>query len=67
MMSGKSSVVIETCAHAGGREKDLQRQVQTAKDQLRDMHTSNESTQAKLFDASQRQGVYILDLSEVHR
>lgn len=37
-------------------EKDLQRQVKTAKDQLRDLHTSNESTQAKLMDASQRQG-----------
>jgi homeobox protein cut-like len=38
------------------REKDLQRQVQTFKDQIRDLHTSNESTQAKLLDASQRQG-----------
>lgn len=38
------------------REKDLQKQVQTVKNQLRDMHTSNESTQAKLMDASQRQG-----------
>jgi hypothetical protein len=37
-------------------EKDLQRQVKTVKDQLRDLHTSNESTQAKLLDASQRQG-----------
>ncbi|ORX40652.1 CASP C terminal-domain-containing protein [Kockovaella imperatae] len=37
------------------REKDLQRQVQTAKDQVRDMHMSNENTQAKLMDASQRQ------------
>ncbi|KAK1922128.1 CASP C terminal-domain-containing protein [Papiliotrema laurentii] len=37
------------------REKDLQRQVKTARDQLRDLHTSNESTQAKLLDASQRQ------------
>ena len=39
----------------GSREKDLQRQVQMVKDQLRDLHTSNESTQAKLLDASQRQ------------
>lgn len=38
------------------REKDLAKQVQTVKNQLRDMHTSNESTQAKLMDASQRQG-----------
>ncbi|RXK36992.1 homeobox protein cut-like [Tremella mesenterica] len=37
------------------REKDLQRQVQTAKNQLRDLHTSNENTQAKLLDASERQ------------
>jgi hypothetical protein len=39
-----------------GREKDLAKQVQTVKNQLRDMHTSNESTQAKLMDASQREG-----------
>jgi homeobox protein cut-like len=38
------------------REKDLQRQVTSAKSQLRDLHSSNESTQAKLMDASQRQG-----------
>ncbi|WRT70279.1 uncharacterized protein IL334_007277 [Kwoniella shivajii] len=37
------------------REKDLQRQVETARNQLRDMHSSNENTQAKLLDASQRQ------------
>ncbi|WVW86102.1 hypothetical protein I302_108141 [Kwoniella bestiolae CBS 10118] len=37
------------------REKDLQRQVETVRNQLRDMHSSNESTQAKLMDASQRQ------------
>jgi homeobox protein cut-like len=42
----------------GDSEKDLQRQVKTVKDQLRDLHTSNESTQAKLLDASQRQGQY---------
>lgn len=38
------------------REKDLHKQVQTAKDQMKDLHFSNESTQAKLLDASQRQG-----------
>lgn len=43
-------------AKTDDREKDLQKQVQTVKNQLRDMHTSNESTQAKLMDASQRQG-----------
>ena len=37
------------------REKDLQRQVETVKQQLRDMHSSAESSQAKLLDASQRQ------------
>ncbi|WWC71958.1 uncharacterized protein I206_105917 [Kwoniella pini CBS 10737] len=37
------------------REKDLQRQVETVRNQLRDMHSSNESTQAKLMNASQRQ------------
>ena len=37
------------------REKDLQRQVETVKKQLRDMHSSAESSQAKLLDASQRQ------------
>ena len=38
------------------REKDLQRQVQTAKGQMRDLHSSNESTQAKLLNANERQG-----------
>jgi homeobox protein cut-like len=38
------------------REKDLQRQVETHKSQLRDLAMSNESTTAKLMDASQRQG-----------
>ncbi|TFY80606.1 hypothetical protein EWM64_g3405 [Hericium alpestre] len=37
------------------REHDLQRQVSLVKDQLRDLRTSNESNQAKLFDHSQRQ------------
>lgn len=39
----------------GSREHDLQRQVSLAKQQLRDLRTSNESNQAKLFDHSQRQ------------
>lgn len=46
--------VTRVCANRS--EKDLQRQVQTFKDQIRILHTSNESTQAKLMDASQRQG-----------
>ncbi|KAI9633995.1 CASP C terminal-domain-containing protein [Dioszegia hungarica] len=37
------------------REKDLQRQVQMHKTQLRDMHTSAETTEARLLDASHRQ------------
>ncbi|KLT45785.1 putative Golgi vesicle transport-related protein [Cutaneotrichosporon oleaginosum] len=37
------------------REKDLQRQVETHKRQLRDLAMSNENTTAKLMDASQRQ------------
>jgi hypothetical protein len=38
------------------RERDLQRQLNLTKDQLRELRTSNESTQAKLLDHSQRQG-----------
>lgn len=37
------------------REKDLQKQVSTLRSQLKDMYASNENTQAKLVDASQRQ------------
>ena len=37
------------------REKDLQRQVTVARSQLRDLRTSNDSSEAKLFDHSQRQ------------
>ncbi|EJD42675.1 hypothetical protein AURDEDRAFT_145653 [Auricularia subglabra TFB-10046 SS5] len=37
------------------RERDLQRQVSLVKEQLRDLRVSNESTQAKLFDHSERQ------------
>lgn len=40
------------------REQDLQRQVSLTKNQLRDLRMSNESSQAKLLDHSQRQGVY---------
>jgi hypothetical protein len=38
------------------REQDLQRQLALTKQQLRDLRTSNDSNQAKLFDHSQRQG-----------
>lgn len=37
------------------REKDLQAQVTSLRSQLKDLYSSNESTQAKLVDASQRQ------------
>jgi homeobox protein cut-like len=42
------------------REKDLQKQVSTLRDQLKDLHTSNESSQAKLVNASQKQDQDIL-------
>lgn len=38
------------------REQDLQKQISLARNQLRDLRTSNESQQAKLLDHSQRQG-----------
>lgn len=38
------------------REKDLQRQVEMVKKQLRDLHMSNESAEAKLLNVNQRQG-----------
>lgn len=38
------------------RERDLQKQVTTVKQQLRDLRMSNESTQAKLLDQGSRQG-----------
>lgn len=41
-------------------EQDLQKQVKTVKDQLRDLRTSNDSTQAKLMDHSQRQDVEVV-------
>ncbi|KAH7108574.1 CASP C terminal-domain-containing protein [Auriculariales sp. MPI-PUGE-AT-0066] len=37
------------------RERDLQRQVTLVKEQIRDLRTSNESTQAKLLNHSERQ------------
>ncbi|KDE07672.1 homeobox protein cut like-protein [Microbotryum lychnidis-dioicae p1A1 Lamole] len=37
------------------REKDLQRQVSVARSQLRELRTTADSSQAKLFDHSQRQ------------
>lgn len=44
----------------GIREKDLVRQLSLAQSQLRDLRTSNESSQAKLLDQSQRQGQFSL-------
>ncbi|EEB86839.1 hypothetical protein MPER_16057, partial [Moniliophthora perniciosa FA553] len=37
------------------REKDLQRQLSLTKNQLRDLRLSNDTTQAKLLDHTQRQ------------
>lgn len=39
-------------------EKDLQRQVSVARSQLRELRTTADSNQARLFDHSQRQGPY---------
>jgi homeobox protein cut-like len=39
------------------RERDLQRQVNLVKGQLRDLRNSNDTQQAKLLDQSQRQGM----------
>lgn len=51
------------------REKDLQRQVEMVKKQLRDLHMSNESAEAKLLNANQRQGklpdAFDLDIANV--
>jgi homeobox protein cut-like len=38
------------------RERELNKQVTLVKTQLRDLRTSNESTQAKLLDQGSRQG-----------
>lgn len=38
------------------REKDANKQVELVKNQLRELRTSNESTQAKLLDQGSRQG-----------
>ena len=61
MRSGKWR---ESCAARvfdviAARERDLQRQVTLAKNQLRDLQTSNESTQAKLLNHNERQGGYL--------
>jgi hypothetical protein len=45
-------VIIESYA----REQDLLRQVSLLKEQLRDLRVSNESTEARLLDQSQRIG-----------
>jgi len=39
------------------RERDLQRQANLVKGQLRDLRNSNETQQAKLLDQSERQGM----------
>lgn len=42
------------------REKDLQRQVTTARSQLRELRTTNDFSQARLFESSERQGQEIV-------
>lgn len=53
-----SSIPIVSAMHLTQpfREKDLQKQVALTKGQLRDLRMSNESSQAKLLDHTQRQG-----------
>lgn len=49
-------VAVVLTAVVALREKDLQRQVTVARSQLRELRTTADSSQAKLFDHSQRQG-----------
>ena len=44
------------CYRSPAREQDLLRQVSLLKDQLRDLRVSNESTEVRLLDQSQRLG-----------
>ena len=46
---------LSSHSHWLGREKDLQRQVTVARSQLRELRTTADSSQAKLFDHSQRE------------
>lgn len=43
-------------------EKDLQRQVTVARSQLRELRTTADTNQARLFDHSQRQGASSSDV-----
>jgi homeobox protein cut-like len=49
-----------SCYRSPVREQDLLRQVSLLKDQLRDLRVSNESTEARLLDQSQRLGKVFL-------
>ena len=49
-----------SCYRSPAREQDLLRQVSLLKDQLRDLRVSNESTEARLLDQSQRLGMVSL-------
>lgn len=51
-----ASIYILASFSYARREQDLQRQLTLTKSQLRDLRTSNESNQAKLFNHTQRQG-----------
>lgn len=48
------------------REQDLHRQVSLLKDQLRDLRVSNESTEARLLDQSQRLGKFSFQFGHLH-
>ena len=51
-----NSVLSVTSLRLDHRERDLQRQLAVHKSQLRDLQSSTESTHARLFDHSERQG-----------
>lgn len=48
------------------RERDLSKQVEMAREQLRDLRSSNESTHAKLLDHNQRIGEPALSTRKLH-
>jgi homeobox protein cut-like len=50
------NVLSVTSLKLAHRERDLQRQLAVHKSQLRDLQSSTESTHARLFDHSERQG-----------
>lgn len=53
-VSGENHACLDLTVY---REVDLQKQTSLLKKQLKEIRTANESTQAKLLDHSQRQGL----------